>query len=143
MITPSHHHLLLVRHSQPEIMLGLPARDWRLSAEGRARCQLLAEEIARIDGRRAATRCKKTGAAILGGVENMAYFPDPATGARIPIFGTGGAAKEAEALGVPLLAEIPIEVALREACDQGRPIVATTPESASAQAFLKMAQALA
>lgn len=47
MISPSHHHLLLVRHSQPEIMLGLPARDWRLSAEGRARCQLLAEEIAR------------------------------------------------------------------------------------------------
>lgn len=41
------YHLLLVRHSQPEITLGLLARDWRLSAEGRARCQPLAEEIAR------------------------------------------------------------------------------------------------
>lgn len=38
--------LLLVRHSQPEMTAGAP-RDWRLSAEGRTRCQPLAEEIAR------------------------------------------------------------------------------------------------
>lgn len=43
----NHHHLLLVRHSQPEITLGAPAREWRLSAEGRARCQPLADEIGR------------------------------------------------------------------------------------------------
>jgi len=99
------------------------------------------QEIALIDARRAATMFKKTGAPILGVVENMAFYLD-ATGARIPIFGEGGAAKEAERLGVPLLAQIPIEVALREACDQGRPLVATAPESAASQAFLSMAKAL-
>jgi broad specificity phosphatase PhoE len=41
------HHLILVRHAQPEITLGVAARDWRLSEEGRRRCQPLAEEIAR------------------------------------------------------------------------------------------------
>jgi ATP-binding protein involved in chromosome partitioning len=99
------------------------------------------QEIALVDARRAATMFRKTGAPILGVVENMAFYQD-ATGARIPIFGEGGAAKEAERLGVPLLAEIPIEVALREACDQGRPLAATAPESAAGQAFLKMARAL-
>jgi ATP-binding protein involved in chromosome partitioning len=99
------------------------------------------QEVALVDARRAATMFSKTGAPILGVVENMAFYQD-ASGTRIPIFGEGGAAREAERLGVPLLAQIPIEVALREACDQGRPLVATAPESAAGQAFLQMARAL-
>jgi ATP-binding protein involved in chromosome partitioning len=100
------------------------------------------QEIALIDARRAATMFRKTGAAILGLVENMAWFEDP-TGARVPIFGEGGAAREALALGAPLLAQAPIDVALREACDAGRPLVATHPESPAAQAFLTLARKLA
>ena len=100
------------------------------------------QEIALIDARRAAQMFEKTGAPILGVVENMAWFAD-SSGARIPIFGTGGARAEAEKLGVPLLAEIPIEVALREACDAGRPLVATHPDSPAAQAFMALAKRLA
>ncbi|HEX7886361.1 MAG TPA: Mrp/NBP35 family ATP-binding protein [Phenylobacterium sp.] len=100
------------------------------------------QEIALIDARRAAHMFEKTGAPILGVVENMAYFAD-SSGVRVPIFGEGGARREAERLGVPLLAEIPIEVALREACDAGRPLVATHTESAAAKAFLELARKLA
>jgi ATP-binding protein involved in chromosome partitioning len=100
------------------------------------------QEIALIDARRAATMFQKLGAEILGVVENMAYFADPATGARIPIFGEGGAAAEAERLGVPLLGQVPLETALRAACDAGRPLVATQPDSASAKVFLEMATRL-
>ncbi|MBI1199404.1 MAG: P-loop NTPase [Phenylobacterium sp.] len=96
------------------------------------------QEIALIDARRAAAMFDKTGAPILGVVENMAYFVD-SSGAKAPIFGTGGARAEAERLGVPLLAEIPIEVALREACDQGRPLAATDADSAAARAFVELA----
>jgi len=99
------------------------------------------QEIALIDARRAAAMFEKTGAPILGVVENMAYFAD-SSGARIPIFGTGGARAEAERLGVPLLAEIPIEMPLREACDAGRPLLATNTESAAAKAFLELAEKL-
>ena len=99
------------------------------------------QEIALIDARRAAAMFQKVGAPILGVVENMAFYQD-ATGAKIPIFGEGGAAREAVALGAPLLAQIPIEVALREACDQGRPLTATAPDSAAAKAFLEMARTL-
>jgi len=100
------------------------------------------QEIALIDARRAAQMFEKTGAPILGVVENMAYFAD-SSGVKVPIFGSGGARREAERLGVPLLAEIPIEVPLREACDAGRPLVATNTESAAAQAFLDLARKLA
>jgi ATP-binding protein involved in chromosome partitioning len=99
------------------------------------------QEIALIDARRAAMMFEKTGAPIAGVVENMAYFVDSA-GQRVPIFGEGGAAAEAERLGVPLLGQVPIEVALREACDAGRPLVATNPESASAKAFFEIARKL-
>jgi ATP-binding protein involved in chromosome partitioning len=101
------------------------------------------QEIALIDARRAAAMFSKTGAEILGVVENMAYFPDPATGAPIPIFGQGGGRAEAERLGVPLLAEIPIDVALREGGDDGRPLVATTPDAPASKAFMAMAKVLA
>jgi ATP-binding protein involved in chromosome partitioning len=80
---------------------------------------------------------------ILGVVENMAYFPDPTTGAPIEIFGRGGAAQTARDLGVPFLGEIPIDVALRQACDAGTPLVVSAPDSAAARAFVAMATVLA
>jgi ATP-binding protein involved in chromosome partitioning len=101
------------------------------------------QEIALIDARRAAAMFQKTGTPILGVVENMAYFADPATGAPIPIFGSGGARAEAARLNVPLLAEIPLEIALRAACDEGRPITEAAPDSAAAKAFVSLARKLA
>ena len=101
------------------------------------------QEIALIDARRAAAMFRKTGTPILGVVENMAYFVEPSSGARLAIFGEGGARREAAQLGVPLLAEVPLDTALRQACDDGRPVVATDPESAAASAFVAMAALLA
>ena len=101
------------------------------------------QEIALIDARRAVAMFRKTGAEILGVIENMAWFADPATGAKLPIFGEGGGAKEAERLGVPLLGQVPLEMALREACDAGRPLVAAEPQSPSATVFLEIAKRLA
>jgi len=101
------------------------------------------QEIALIDARRAAAMFRKTATPILGVVENMAYFTEPASGRPLYIFGQGGAKAEAARLGVPLLAEIPLDQALREACDEGRPVTATDPDSAAAKAFIEMAKRLA
>jgi len=100
------------------------------------------QEIALIDARRAAAMFRKTATPILGVIENMAYFPDPATGAHIPIFGAGGAREEAKRLGAPLLAEIPIDIALRQGCDDGVPVVVSDPEGRVAAAFRDAAKAL-
>jgi ATP-binding protein involved in chromosome partitioning len=100
------------------------------------------QEIALIDARRAAAMFEKTNTPVLGVIENMSFFADPSTGAKIPIFGHGGAAAEAARLRVPLLAEVPIDIALRESCDAGRPIVAAAPQSPAAQAFIEAARKL-
>ena len=99
------------------------------------------QEIALIDARRAAAMFGKTGTPILGVVENMAWFEGP-DGSRTAIFGEGGGAEEARRLGVPLLAQIPIDPALRQGADEGRPLVATTPDAPASWAFLQMAEAL-
>jgi ATP-binding protein involved in chromosome partitioning len=101
------------------------------------------QEIALVDARRAAAMFRKTGIPILGVVENMSYFPDPTTGRPLHLFGEGGGRAEAGRLGVPLLAEIPLDPALREGCDVGKPVVATAPDSPSAKAFRDLAQKLA
>ena len=102
------------------------------------------QEIALIDARRAAAMFgqMKPPVPILGVVENMAFFADPATGGRIPIFGEGGARREADRLGVPFLGEVPIEVALRQGGDDGVPLVAAQPQHPAAEAFTAMAAQL-
>ncbi len=101
------------------------------------------QEVALIDARRAVAMFEKTHIPILGVIENMAYFPDPATGRPIEIFGRGGAKAVAATLRAPFLGEIPIEIALRQSCDDGRPLVVTSPDSPAAQAFLEIAAAVA
>jgi ATP-binding protein involved in chromosome partitioning len=80
----------------------------------------------------------KTHVPVLGVIENMAYFETP-DGARAPIFGEGGARRTAAAAGVPFLGELPLDIALRESADTGRPLVATAPEAAMSRRFLAIA----
>lgn len=40
-------YLVLVRHAQPEIVEAAPAREWRLSPQGRVHADYLAEELSR------------------------------------------------------------------------------------------------
>ncbi|HEV7157918.1 MAG TPA: Mrp/NBP35 family ATP-binding protein [Caulobacteraceae bacterium] len=103
------------------------------------------QEIALIDARRAAAMFGKMNppVPILGVVENMAWFADPTSGAHIPIFGEGGARREAERLGVPFLGEAPIDIAVREGGDAGAPVAATAPDSPTGRLFAEMAARLA
>jgi ATP-binding protein involved in chromosome partitioning len=98
------------------------------------------QELALADVRRGIAMFEKTRAPILGVVENMAYFEAP-DGTRTHIFGEGGARRTAEAAGVPFLGEIPIDVALRESCDAGTPLVAAQPEHPVSRRFRELAQA--
>jgi len=98
------------------------------------------QEMALADVRRGVAMFEKTHAPILGVVENMAYF-EMADGTRTHIFGEGGARRTAQSAGVPFLGELPIDVALRESCDAGAPLVATQLEHPMRARFLEIAQA--
>ncbi len=98
------------------------------------------QEMALADVRRGIAMFEKTHAPILGVIENMAYF-EAADGTRTHIFGEGGARRTAAEAGAPFLGEIPIDVALREACDAGAPLAATQPEHAVSARFRDIAEA--
>jgi ATP-binding protein involved in chromosome partitioning len=100
------------------------------------------QEVALIDARKAVGMFKKVSVPILGLVENMSYFLCPSDGKRYDIFGVDGGRLEAERLGVPLLAQIPIDIPTRECGDRGMPVTAAEPEGAVASSFLKIAKTL-
>ena len=91
------------------------------------------QEVALIDARKAVSMFQKVNVPISGIVENMAWF-ECDHGTRYPIFGEGGGQKEADRLGIPLLAQIPLDPKLRERADAGRPIAADGDETFSALA---------
>lgn len=87
------------------------------------------QEIALIDARKASSMFAKVNVPILGIIENMSYFLCPSDGIRYDIFGEGGGQREAQRLGVPLLGEVPIDIATRAAGDDGLPIALKHPEN--------------
>ncbi len=101
------------------------------------------QDVALLDVRKGLAMFRKLNVPILGIVENMSYFVAPDTGTRYPIFGEGGGAKVAEEFGVPLLGQIPLEMETRRGGDTGMPVVVGQPTSAQAEAFRKIAAAVA
>jgi ATP-binding protein involved in chromosome partitioning len=89
------------------------------------------QEVALIDARKAATMFAKVNVPVLGIVENMSYFLCPNDGNRYDIFGSGGGASEAKRLGVPLLGEVPLDIATRRAGDEGTPVTVAKDSKAS------------
>jgi len=98
------------------------------------------QEVALIDARKAATMFEKVNVPVLGLVENMSYFISPSDNKRYDIFGSGGGEREAKRLRVPLLGQIPIDMATREAGDRGMPIVIEDRQSPVAAEFDKIAR---
>jgi ATP-binding protein involved in chromosome partitioning len=101
------------------------------------------QEVALADAVKGLKMFQEVKTSILGIVENMSGFVCPGCGERHDIFGTGGGARTAAQHEVPLLGEIPIEPAVREGGDTGRPVVVAAPDSAPAQAFRHLAARVA
>lgn len=100
------------------------------------------QEVALIDARKAATMFDKVNVPVLGLIENMSYFMSPSDGKRYDIFGSGGGEREARRLRVPLLGQIPIDIATREAGDRGIPVVNEDRQSSVSIEFKRIAEGL-
>jgi ATP-binding protein involved in chromosome partitioning len=99
--------------------------------------QLAATQIARKGG----LMFQKVNVPILGVVENMSYFLDPA-GLRHALFGEGGGIATAERLGTQLLGQVPLVPAIREGGDRGLPLAVSAPDSPAAGIFRGIAEVL-
>jgi len=100
-------------------------------------------EVALIDARRGLAMFQKTDVPVLGIVENMSYFVCPHCQGETDIFSRGGGERTASELGVPFLGAVPLDPAVRETGDSGTPVVLSAPDSASAKAFVALAEKVA
>ena len=97
---------------------------------------------------RAGTLAQQTHQKVAGVVENMSSFPCPHCGEPIDLFGFGGGTLVAQTLtrelgtDVPLLGQIPFDVALREGGDAGSPLVLSTPDAPAARVLTGIAETL-
>ena len=91
---------------------------------------------------RSAYAARKLKLAVRGVIENMSWFTGD-DGKRYEIFGAGGGASLASELGVPLLGQVPLDVALREGGDVGSPVVTTDRAREVNEAFAKLATTIA
>ena len=95
-----------------------------------------------VDARKGIDMFQQLKVPILGMIENMSTHICSNCGHEEHMFGHGGVAKEAAKLGVPLLAEIPLDLQIRLAADGGAPITVSQPDSKQARAFADVANAL-
>ena len=106
--------------------------------------QLASAEVAERAGSLAAQLHQR----VVGVIENMSYLPCPHCGERVEVFGSGGGQVVADTLTrivgtrVPLLGQVPIDMRLREAGDNGVPLVLSDPDSPAARELTGVADQL-
>lgn len=100
------------------------------------------QDIALADARKAMAMFEKVKVPLLGIIENMSVHVCSKCGHAEHIFGHAGARAEAQSRGVLFLGEIPLHAAVREAADAGRPVVVSSPDHPTAQAFAAIARQL-
>ena len=87
------------------------------------------QEVALIDARKASTMFEKVNVPVLGLIENMSYFVSPSRRETLRHFRERRRRARSETARVPLLGQIPIDIATREAGDRGMPITAEEQKS--------------
>ncbi|MFW2544577.1 Mrp/NBP35 family ATP-binding protein [Primorskyibacter sp. 2E107] len=100
------------------------------------------QDVALLDARKGIDMFQQLKVPIVGMIENMSTHICSQCGHEEHVFGHGGVAAEAQKLGVPLLAEIPLHLDIRLASDGGAPIVVSAPDSSQAKAFQDVAAKL-
>jgi ATP-binding protein involved in chromosome partitioning len=98
------------------------------------------QDIALIDARKGLKMFEKVGIPILGVVENMSFHVCPKCGHESHIFGSGGAERMCRDYGTELLGQLPLDEAIREQADSGKPTVVSDPDGKAAEIYRRVAR---
>ena len=101
------------------------------------------QDIALIDARKGLKMFEKVSVPILGIVENMALHTCSQCGHQEHIFGEGGAERMGRDYGIEVLGSLPLDIAIREQADSGRPTVVADPDGPAAQIYRRIARRVA
>ncbi len=105
-------------------------------------CVTTPQKVALDDTERSLDMFKKLNIPIAGIVENMSGFISPDSGKEYDIFGKGTTKPLAQKFDTIILGEIPIEPAIREGGDNGKPVVFHNPSSQTAKRYQEAATKL-
>jgi len=83
---------------------------------------------------RAADMARRSFLPVVGVIENMSGFTTE-EGRHYDLFGKGGGRELADELGVPLIAQVPLDPFVVEGGDSGNPVVVARPDAPSARAI--------
>ena len=98
------------------------------------------QDIALIDARKGLKMFEKVGIPILGIVENMSTHICPNCGHESHIFGEGGAARMCKDYGTELLGQLPLDSAIREHADSGKPTLVADPDGRVSAIYRQIAR---
>ncbi len=101
------------------------------------------QDIALIDARKGLKMFDKVGIPILGLVENMSIHICSKCGHEEHIFGHGGGEKMCKDYDAEFLGSLPLELAIREMADAGKPTVVGAPDSRAADIYRTIARRVA
>ncbi len=100
------------------------------------------QELSIIDVRKAVSMFKTLNVPMLGVVENMSYFVCDSCDKKHYIFKQGGGSRLAAELGLPLLAEVPLDPRIVETSDAGQAVLVSMPSSDAAKAYNAAAKSI-
>ena len=101
------------------------------------------QDIALIDARKGLKMFEKVGIPILGLVENMSIHICSKCGHEEHIFGHGGGEQMCKDYETEFLGALPLELAIREMADSGKPTVVGAPDSRAAEIYRTIARRVA
>ena len=101
------------------------------------------QDIALIDARKGLKMFEKVNIPILGIVENMSIHICSKCGHEEHIFGEGGGERMGKDYDVDFLGSLPLEMAIREMTDTGKPTVVGAPDSRTAEIYRSIARRVA
>ncbi len=81
------------------------------------------QKLAISDVRKSVNFCEKVNVPVLGVIENMSGFVCPECNKTVDIFKSGGGEQMAQEMNIPFLGKIPLDPAVVEAGDSGKPFV--------------------
>ena len=101
------------------------------------------QDIALLDARKGIEMFRKVEIPVLGIIENMSTHICSKCGHEEAIFGTGGGQDIAEEYGTGLMAQLPLQMSIRQQADSGKPTVISEPEGAVSKTFRGIAESIA
>lgn len=101
------------------------------------------QDVAHLDARKAVSMYRGAGVKVIGAIENMSWLKCPHCDERVQLFPIVTPERAIWSMGVDKLGELPMDLAMAQAGDAGRPLLIADPDSQQSHTFRQIATRVA